>query len=34
MPSEALDFIKSYMDLLNQSLEQVGGHLTKTQKHG
>lgn len=32
MLSEALDFVKSYIDLLNQSLEQVGGHLTKIQK--
>jgi len=32
MLSEALDFVESYIDLLSQSLNAVGGRLTKTQK--
>src|SRR3989337_4538734 len=32
MLSEALDFVKLYIDLLNQSLNSVGGRLTKTQR--
>ena len=32
MINEALDFIKSYIDLLNESLKGVGGSLTKLQK--
>ncbi len=32
MITDALDFIKSYIDLLNESLKGVGGSLTKLQK--
>src|SRR5437867_3462685 len=32
MLSEALDFVRLYIDLLNQSLGTLGGRLTKTQK--
>ena len=32
MLSEALDFVKEYIDLLNQSLNAVGGRLTGAQK--
>lgn len=32
MLANALDFIKFYIDLLNESLKDVGGSLTKAQK--
>ena len=32
MITDSLDFIKSYIDLLNESLKGVGGSLTKLQK--